>query len=248
MAVPKPAAIKEPCSKARLTFAANSDDIRNYYHIHQALKSAKATRQQLVTFDKAMYVLVAALWESYCEDVISEALDLLAKHAYSPADLPLTLQKVIASDLRSDKHELAVWKIAGDGWKDCLRQRLDSLRGPREWLFNSPKSSSVDDLFARSLGIERISDSWRVNDLSVEEVRKALDRCIAIRGAIAHRAGTADSQASKIGVKRFINLVISLVRSTDMAIENVIRSCTELSGWQNIGNQSKLEMGSIAAI
>lgn len=85
---PDPLNIKElktPASRARLAFVANSADMRSYLILHQiALKRPeRGIRRHSYILDKAVYVLIASLWEAYCEDIVTESLDHIT--AYAPS-------------------------------------------------------------------------------------------------------------------------------------------------------------------
>lgn len=230
MSVRKGKSIQEPVSNARLVFAGNCSDIRSYYTVHWGLKDVKGIRRHLPVFDKAMYTLVSALWEAYCEDIITEALDILATFCSDPHCLPMGLRKDLDRFVKDNRHELAVWDMAGSGWRDLVRDRLVELQGRREWMFNSPKSSQVDQLFCRSLGIAKLSDSWRIGNKEPDTVRSELDAKIAVRGEICHRHST-EAPVRKRQVKEFFNLVNILVEITDREVGNVIAGATAVHGW-----------------
>lgn len=77
--------------------------------------------------NKSAIVLLCAVWEAYCEDLASEAVEHLVTHAKDASALPKALRKQIAQELKADSHELAVWKLAGQDWrplgKTCFQRR-----------------------------------------------------------------------------------------------------------------------------
>ena len=48
-----------------------------------------------------------------------------------------------------------------------LRDRLGKLREQRNRQFNAPKSAGVDELFSKALGLDRVSDAWNWQGMSV---------------------------------------------------------------------------------
>jgi hypothetical protein len=218
----------EPASGARLTFYDNCADVRSYYAIYQRLKSDKSQRRHLHVFDKAMFVLVCALWEAYCEDVVAETLARLASDALSPHNIPKRVRKQIADHLKAESSNDAIWTLAGEGWREVVRLQLDELRMQRERVFNNPRTNKVDEVFRSTLGIEHISQAWQLDGYA-NGPHGALDEFIEIRGAIAHRR-QADVELTKNDVKAFFGLVLKLIRATDTQIEKLLISSTG-KGW-----------------
>lgn len=231
MSVKRSIAIGEPASDARLTFADNCDDIRSYYTVHWSLKDlSRGLRSHLSVFDKSMYVLVSALWEAYIEDVAAEALSLLAAKCDSPDRLPVSLRKEISRVLRDDKHELAAWSLAGDGWRQLVTDRLDSYRGKREWTFNTPKSAQIDSFFREVVGLPNLSRGWTLDDMPATTVATLLDLYLTTRGEIAHRP-RRDTQIRKRQVKDFFNLVNRLVPLVDAQVAAFLHRAIDMPGW-----------------
>ncbi|MFJ6195748.1 HEPN domain-containing protein [Micromonospora sp. NPDC092111] len=230
-AVPTTKIIRVPVSNACLNFVANADDIRDFYSLHQEAKKVdvKAIYEKLHVANKAVLVLVAALWEAYCEDVAEEGLRLLVQHAPNWEALPRPLLKAVAKELRRLDEEFAPWTLAGEGWRQYLLDRLYLLGQKRNYSFATPKAKNVDALFLESVGIVRISDAWTL-PLGVEWARNELDSFIDKRNVIAHRYEPG-STVAKRHVKQFYNLVSGLVARTDAAVGRVIREVTGANRW-----------------
>src|SRR5687768_16205818 len=82
---------------------------------------------------------MCAVWEAYCEDLAAEAVEHLVTNAPDTTALPKVLRKTIASELESDKNDLAVWDLAGEGWKAVLRSRLADITERRNRSLNNPQ-------------------------------------------------------------------------------------------------------------
>jgi len=179
-------------SDARRAYDKNCKDIQRLLEIHADVGGdAPGRKWGLEVLNKSAVVLMCAFWEAYCEDLAAEGLAHIVKHAKSADALPELLRKQIARELRDDKHELAPWNLAGDGWRAVLTARLSSLQEERNRRLNTPKAENIDDLFERALGIPRISTYWKWQGMSAEQARTKLDGFVTLRGDIAHRGGAA---------------------------------------------------------
>lgn len=209
MSAPKAAAVSGPSSRARRAFHDNSDDVRSLFTLHQAAKDSAVVQRHLGPANKGTYLLIAALWETYCEDVVLETMDELLVGTSDPKTLPVAIRRAIAKDLKGDKHELSPWQLAGEGWRQLARDRARRLC--TDAVFNSPKTGNVDELFKKTLGITELSKCWTTD--RVADARTALDDHLTQRGNIAHRAAT--TSVTKRQVSDFYQLVMDLTKSMD---------------------------------
>lgn len=176
-------------SQSSQAFRDNSKDVERLLEIARANTDGPDTEQAV---HKAAIVLVTAFWEAYCEDIASEGLEHVVSYVDDFEDLPKKLRQDLARELKDDKNELAVWDLAGDGWRDALTARLVTYTESRNWSFNTPKPKQVDDLFDKALGIQRISDTWKVRkprrpakDLTTpSEARAQLTGFVELRGRL----------------------------------------------------------------
>jgi hypothetical protein len=148
-------------SQARIAFENNRNDVERLMEIHGDLAGDTPGRKHGVeVLNKSAIVLMCAVWEAYCEDLVAEAVDHLVTNAKDASVLPKALRKTIASELESDKNDLAAWDLAGDGWKTILRSRLVDITERRNRSLNNPKSGNIDSLFEEALGLRNVSASW----------------------------------------------------------------------------------------
>ena len=190
--------------------------------------------RKLHVANKAVIVLVAAMWEAYCEDMADESLALLVRYAPGWQNLPQPLLKAVTKELRNLNEDLAPWMLAGDGWRQYLMDRQPILAQKRNYSFATPKAKQVDSLFLESAGIVRISDNWRLPQ-GPEWARQELDRYIDMRNAIAHRYAPG-SFVTKKDVRAFYNLVAFLVAQTDAAVGSLIEQVTGQNRWAEVAN------------
>lgn len=213
-------------SNARRAFDAHVKDVERLLEIHNDLSGAGPGRKYGVeVLNKSGIVLITAYWEAYCEDIAAEALEHLLKHVANVERLPEELRRQIAKELKADKHELAVWQLAGTGWKDIANDRLARLTAERNWHFNTPKSTPINSLFSSALGLTDITSKWRWRGMSSTSAAKKLDAFVTLRGSIAHR-GAVDS-CTKSQVLDYLNHVKRLAGKTGGAVN---RFCREHTG------------------
>jgi hypothetical protein len=210
MTAPKGDAVTGPRSQARISFHNNSDDVRSLWSLYQEAKSSRAVQRHLGPANKGTYLLIAALWETYCEDVLLETMTELITSIDDAESLPIAIRRAIARDVKEDKHDLSPWQLAGVRWRAVADQRARRLC--REWVFNSPKADNVDELFRRTLGIPDVSQCWTTE--RVPAPRSALDEHLTRRGELAHRS--ASTTVTKRQVSDFYQLVMDLTQSMDV--------------------------------
>ena len=103
-------------SKARAAFDENAQDVDRLLEIHSDVGGdAKGRRFGLEVLNKSAIVLLTAIWEAYCEDIATEALEHLIAHVPSGSALPKELKKRIVNDIEADRNKLAMWDLADSG-------------------------------------------------------------------------------------------------------------------------------------
>lgn len=222
-------------SQSRQAFSENSQDVERLLEIARESVDGPDTNQAV---HKAAIVLVTAFWEAYCEDIAAEGLEHLIMNVSDFEDLPKRLRQDLARDLKEDKNELAVWNLAGDGWRSALTSRLETYTKSRNGRFNTPKPSQVDDLFDKALGIPQVSDTWKVRKprrsakdlMTPEEARHQLTAFVELRGAIAHR-GYADADVTYTQVDDYYTLVGRIVAKTGGHVNTHVKKLTGVPLW-----------------
>jgi hypothetical protein len=220
-------------SNARILFDENARDIVRLLEFHKHKGGiAKGRRYGLEVLNKSAIVLLTSFWEAYCEDIAGEALEHLVAHARTADKLPVELRKLVAKELKSERHELAVWRLSGTGWRAVLKRRLASLQAERNRRLNTPKTAQIDDLFLKALGISKVSDSWHwPKKMTVARATAKLDRYVELRGAIAHR-GAAAGTVRKVQVTDYFKFLKRLVGQTGGAVCRHVRTVTSVKLWK----------------
>jgi hypothetical protein len=191
---------------------------------------AKGRRFGLEVLNKSAIVLITAIWEAYCEDIASEALDHLVSNVSSGSQLPKELKKRIVTDINADPNDLAMWDLADAGWQNRARARLASLTAERNRRLNTPKSDQIDELFNSAIGLANASTAWKWKKMSVASARKKLDDYVTRRGAIAHR-GAAAAGVTKVQVTDYFRHVKRLVAKTGGRVNAHVKSATGKPLW-----------------
>jgi hypothetical protein len=218
-------------SQARRSFDANCKDIDKLLQVHGELTGNKPGRRyEVEVLNKSGIVLLTSFWEAYCEDLAAEALELLVSDAPGAAILPVELQKRVARELKADKHELAIWRLADDQWRVTLQARLTQLQAERNRRLNTPSADNIDQLFRDAVGIEKVSAAWYWHNMSAGQARAKLDKLIELRGEVAHR-GQAASGVRKTDVSNHYAHIKHLVAKTGGRVNRVVKKTTGRGIW-----------------
>lgn len=218
-------------SLAESSFVNNCEDIDELLRIHAEVSGeSPGRRRKLGPLRELTIVLLTAFWEAFCEDLVAEALQHLVAHAPDHQALPVELQKQVARELEADKNALAVWKLAGDGWRTVLADRLESMQELRNRRLSNPGTRQVNDLFRDALGIEGISGSWHWASIGPERAAEKLDEYITIRHEVAHRGSSAD-RIWKYDINEYYSHVSHLVDRTAAEVARVLADATGVTPW-----------------
>ncbi|MBI5817816.1 MAG: hypothetical protein HZA88_02425 [Verrucomicrobia bacterium] len=230
-------------SNARKNYDQNLDDIHQLIDYYEAV-------EELYRLDKdplpdgadvvlrSAIVLLVTYWEAYIEDIASEAIEHIIKHVTDPTKLPKELKKLVAKEIKEDVNELAVWGLAGDGWRSLIQQRLSRFSETRNRNFNTPKSAQTRDFFRKAIGIDDITSSWTFDEVKAEVICERLDKIIEIRGLIAHR-GKLSQPVDKEHVKTFTYWMKKLVGTTGGRINSEVKKMTGVPLWKTEPLQTK---------
>ena len=220
-------------SKARAAFDDNAEDIERLIELHEdAGGTDPGRRYGLEVLNKSAIVLITAFWEAYCEDIAAEGLEHIVKHAKSADAIPDELKKIVAKKLDKESHELAVWKIADDGWRQYLKDHLEELKKEHDRHLNTPKTDQINELFKTAVGIEKMSNHWYLHKkMKSDQAREKLDGYVSLRGAIAHR-GQHDTSVTKKNVTDYFEFVKTLVAKTGGEVNKHVFKVTKKRLWR----------------
>ncbi len=219
-------------SKAEQALIDNLSDIDKLLELHTSEGGdGRGRRYGLEVLNKSAMVLITSYWEAFCEDLAEEALEHILTNSSSSDDLPLDIKKIISKELKKDQNELSVWEVADNKWKQFLSARLTKLKEERNRKLNTPKTSNIDDLFEKTLGLKNISSNWRWSrKLTINGAREKLDKFIELRGEIAHRGQPADS-VKKAQVTDYREFIEKLASKTSSAVNKHVNDITGVGLW-----------------
>lgn len=219
-------------SQAWQAFRANTADIERLLALHEQQGGVQPGRRfGLEVLNKSAIVLITSFWEAYCEDIAAEGLNHIVEKASIADQLPIDLRKLIAKELKGDAHDLRVWDLAGDGWRDVLRSRLEILREGRNRKLNTPKTQNINELFASALGIQEIATAWHwPKKMTASRASQKLDKYVTLRGEIAHR-GSASKSVTKAQVKDYYKFILKVGSRTGGQVNSQVKRITGTALW-----------------
>lgn len=176
------------------TLMSNLSEVYRLQQIHSKITEPGPGRKRDVEIlHKSCIVLLVACWESFVEDLATEALEFLIANAADHTVFSVEVLERIASKYQGKK----AWDLAGTGWKGALKGNLKEVLAKTTGALNTPKTEQVNILFAKTIGLNDISKQWHWKGRSIVVNEKALDNLVTLRGGIAHRV-----QATKSVSKR----------------------------------------------
>jgi hypothetical protein len=176
-------------------------------------------RPEIQVVSRSAVVLICASWEAFCEDLAAEALRHLADHSPNGLALPDEVKKTLKSSLLAEKHELAIWKLADDGWRTVLRDRAESIASDDDRSLNTPKPEPVKGFFLKNVGISDITASWVWARNNQERTSKLLEEFVVLRGSIAHRRSPKGGVQKKKATDG-LDLVLRLAEKSAKCVSN----------------------------
>jgi len=125
-------------------------------------------------------------------------------------------------------------ELAGSGWKDVLKNHRKAVLDKHIGKFNTPRPVQVDSLFEHLIGLKKLSGSWYWRAMSAQSVRAKLDRCVALRGDIAHRASSA-AAITKAVVQEYSEFVHRVVVKSNNKVRQYLKDITGKTPWSGVG-------------
>src|SRR2546422_11022276 len=108
-------------SKAKQRFDQNKKDIDELWRILQTVAGEGVGRKHGVdVLNRAAIVFVTACWESFIEDLATEAFDFMLSKVLSADKIPAKVRDHATKPLFDQKDSRKVWDIADAGWRAVL--------------------------------------------------------------------------------------------------------------------------------
>lgn len=174
-------------------------------------------------------ILMISMFETFMEDLVINSANFLAKELDDPRKLPKVLLKACAKQIQSEKHELSIWDLAGDGWKtkyvEYVKTKIQRL--------NSPRAGNLDTLIESTIGLNNISHNWHWKGMKYESAQKKLSKIIAERGAIVHRLDRRQNYTFTTNIRNFKFMGTLCVLSSNSIRRHLI-SLTGKPPWTHV--------------
>lgn len=220
-------------SNAATALSENKKDIEDLIVIHGQLSGTRKGKRagNINVINRSGIVFVAACWESFVEDLATEAFDFFIGNITDTNVLSNKLKGLIGEEYQDEKNFVRVWDaLAGSSWVATLRRNRD--KAIEQWVtsLNTPKWQNVDALFENLLGLRGVSSSWTWQRMKANKAKEKLNDYITTRGNIAHRTRHSRT-VSKNDVRFFINHVEQLAIKTEMAVAEHLLACTNRRPW-----------------
>ena len=198
--------------------------------IHAAIAGATPGRKRNVeVLNKSAIVLVVACWEAFVEDLAAHALDFLIAEAKTHVIFP----KAVLERVGSKHTGPNAWALAGEGWKQALRDNLSEVLAKTTGSLNTPRAAQVDELFVKTIGLARISSAWSWPGRKQAAAVQALNELITLRGSIAHRVQHSAS-VYKSSVVSAVELVSRLAVKSTNRVRLHVHAATSKYPWQGV--------------
>lgn len=198
--------------------------VERLLEIHALILDDTPKRREPVS--KAAVTLLCAAWEAFVEDLAAEVLRNFAEHCHKAELLPLPLRKSVLKELQARKDELSMWGIAGEGWREILRNRATALTDWNGRQLNTPSSSNVNDFLSGQAGIVNVRSAWHWPGVSPDRASSTLDALLQLRHQIAHRGGLQKGLVTKEHALRGLRLVRRLSECTIAETDRQVRAIT----------------------
>ena len=215
----------------------NLREVDRLLQIHTRVSGKKAGRKHNVAvLHKSAIVLLVACWEAFIEDLAEDAFSIMLQRAKAHGVFPKKVLAEAAKPLKDGVNPSDLWRLAGDGWKDVLRDHKSSLFERYISKLNTPRPAQVDALYETLLGIKAVSNTWHWKGMSAKEARQTLEELIELRGSIAHRVA-ARRTVRKKDVFRQVDFVNRIAVQTSNAVRLHLLDATGKEPWPNFTYQ-----------
>ncbi|ELE6601129.1 hypothetical protein RMQ50_004420 [Vibrio alginolyticus] len=168
-------------SEAFRKFRHNLGDVERLITAHDELSPNHRGKRALGHINRSGVIMLCAAWEVYCEEVLVECVKYISSNLDTPNELPTPVKKHLSKLVKDAKVETKPMELAGEGWRGLYvsysQQESKSV--------NSPKTTVLEPLYKRFIGLDSLSDYWTVGGQYISDF-------VAVRGDIAHNGRSAE--------------------------------------------------------
>lgn len=168
-------------SDAYKNYLINLKDVDRLIESHANESGSSKGKKGLGHITRSGVVMLCAAFEVFIEELVEETVEIYITSCGTFKEFPKQCQKRFAAIVRESKNELEMLSIAGDGWKDMLRNFVRRETAS----LNTPKTEPINTLVNRYIGIADFSSQWGVDKGT------KLNDFVSTRGEIAHNGSKA---------------------------------------------------------
>jgi hypothetical protein len=205
--------------------------VRRLIEIHSEVAGqGPGYKADVEVLNKSAIVMLVACWESFVEDLVSGAFDLMLANATSHKVFPDCVLTLASKNLKDAQDTRLVWQLAGTGWQAILKSHKQKLVSKYVDSFNTPRAENVDAMFSNLLGLSQISSSWSWKGMSSAQAKQKLSDLVTLRGSIAHKVATSEA-VHKADVRDYLDFIRRLSVTTSNQVQTFIRVRIGIEAW-----------------
>ncbi len=217
----------------------NLNEVSKLLFFHEQIGgTGKGNKSFVNVLNKSAVVLLVACWEAFVEDVAQEAFDSMLKHAEDYKSFTVKVRNLASADLLNPAKKDQIWDLAGNGWKDVLKNHRDKILEKNTGNFNTAKAARVDNLFEDLIGLRHLSTEWHWQGMPMHQAVTRLDSLVSLRGDIAHRV-RPNRSVLKGELEESINFIQILAAKTSNRVAVHVKSRTGVSPWDGVSFRNK---------
>ena len=175
---------------------------------------------------KNLIINLSACFEVSLNTILDDAVAHLIDKLKSSDKLSNNVKIRISTNLIKSKDEREIWKISGDGWKDEVVKNFETLSKK----FNSPRPDNIDDLFYKTIGLKKITDSFHWDNNTKEESIKMLNDFLDLRGKITHHYRIKKS-ISYEDIQKYVNYLYCIGICASNKVKEHLFKLTNSEPW-----------------
>ena len=215
------------------TLRSNLSEIQRLVDIHGQISGVgPGYKHNVQILNKSAIIMLISMWESYIEDLAEMAFDYLLNSAKLPEVIPSKVLTLASNKLKKDKNDKAVWKLAGDGWKNVLKTHREYVLDKYIGKLNTPRPKQIDSIYYELLGMQSLSSLWYWRSMSNTQAISALENLITLRGSIAHKLSTSKS-VTKAHVHKSVTLVLRMAIISSNRVNKHLEKITGENPWDD---------------
>lgn len=119
-----------------------------------------------------------------------------------------------------------MWDLAGEQWRNPLRERANRIVSATDRTLSSPTSRRVGEFFLNQSGIDTIPNAWHWPGTSVSKACDKLDAFVSLQNAIAYRGGPKDETVLRRDAVKGLVLIDRLYKLSIKEVDAQLTAAT----------------------